>query len=63
MIITGLTYLIVWSLLIWWLIAPFIALAIGIVRGHPVIGIVLGLIPLIGPWAVTAAINSIERTR
>jgi hypothetical protein len=56
--------IIVGALIAWWFVAPFIAIVIGVTRGHPFIGIFLGvLIPLVGPWAVNAAINSIERKR
>lgn len=36
-------------LLAWWALSPWAALAIGARRGHPVLGWLLGLVPLAGP--------------
>jgi hypothetical protein len=43
-------YAIGYAILIWWLIAPFIACAIGLSRGHGFAGLILGMVPLFGPW-------------
>lgn len=40
----------VWALIAWWVVAPFVSLAIGSRRGHPLLGWLAGLIPILGPF-------------
>ncbi len=39
-----------WPLLVWWLVSPFLALAIGARRRRPLAGWLCALVPLVGPF-------------
>jgi hypothetical protein len=43
-------------LLVWWVLSPAVALAIGWRRGRPLLGWLCGLVPMIGPWLASRLI-------
>ena len=47
----------VYALVIWWAVSPAIALMIGALRGHPLLGWLCGLVPLAGPFIAARLTN------